>query len=277
MKHLVIGAGNLGIDIHNRLRDSGYPVVMCSRSNCHDILDLREREEFLEYAKGFDVVWYCVGFGSIKEAVDDAFTAHQIHLEIPSQLIKVCKHVVFFSSDYVADERFPKSIDAHASKLRSHYAHLKWRMECAVNQSENATAIRVGSLYGSHKPMSTFPGRLLKNMQQKNAVMLPLNLVTPTSTAWLSEILVQNFDRLCEGHERIHHAAPHGFVTVRQWGSLICGLPMPEDENSFFDYERPLLSCLGTSFASHQTHWLERWSEEWNTSLQGKILKGLQS
>jgi dTDP-4-dehydrorhamnose reductase len=278
MKHLVIGAGNLGIDLFNQLKKNGLNVSTCSRSTGWNIQHLRQRDDFLQYAKTFDVVWYCVGFGSIKEAMEDAYGAHQIHLEIPAQLIAVCPYVVFFSSDYVADERFPKSNDVHASKMRSHYAHLKWRMECAVNQSENATAIRVGSLYGSHKPMSTFPGKLLKNMQEKTLVKLPLNLVTPTSTSWLSEILVQNFDRLYRNPEgqHIHHAAPHGFVTVREWGSMILGQPMNNDD-TFFDYERPLLSCLDTSFASHQTHWLQRWSEEWNMSLRERILKSLQS
>lgn len=276
MKHLVVGAGNLGLDIYQRLERNSEKVERCSLSTGWNLLAIGEEEAFLQYARRFDVVWYCLGYGSVNEAKENSYDAHRVHVELPKKLIEVCPYVFLFSSDYVADEKSPQSIASHSRPLKSHYAHLKWLMECAVCQSENATAIRVGSLYGSHKPMSTFPGRLLNNVHKKNIVKLPINLVTPTSTSWLAEILMQNFDRLFKGDERIHHAAPHGFVTVREWGSMILEKPMT-NEDTFFDYERPLLSCLGTSFADHQTHWLDRWNEEWTTSLRDRILSGLQS
>jgi dTDP-4-dehydrorhamnose reductase len=274
MKHLVIGAGNLGIDLYKQIVSSGDEAVICSRSNGYDLEDTKKHDELIQYAKGFDAVWYCVGFGSIREAIYEPSKASLLYVEIPNLLIKYCPYVILFSTDYVADERKPLDNNSQTEKHKSHYAHLKWRMECGVNGAENATAIRVGSLYGLHKPMSTFPGKLLKNAFHKREINLPMNLVTPTSTSWLAELLVHNLDRIYKNPEEmnVHHAAPHGFVTVREWGSMILGRSLDGDR-VFFDQDRPLLSCLGTSFTSHDTHWLSRWHGEWNMSLRDKILK----
>lgn len=275
MKHLILGAGNLGKDLLLELNKK--PGV------CPEILSQSRGVGFSEYAFLFEeirkrkpaVLWVTVGGGSVPEAKIGTEThprSRYLNEILPGTLnedIPASCKVVFFSTDYVADENDPMNPRAHSDNFRSEYAKQKFQMEQWIlsQNKPNRSIVRVTSLFGIHKPERTFPGKVLLNYVGKNnRIGLPKNRVTPTPTRWLASVLSNNFECLfSEKGSTIHHCAPKGNVSVREWGEEI--LKKHRDISDFqnlneinnFDLERPINSNLGCSFTETH-HWLELWN-----------------
>lgn len=272
MKHLIIGAGNLGIDLKNEIiRQKGdrRSVDLVSLSTGFDVRDLNSLS-FKIQEQDFDYIWYTVGQGSVlqaKENIEDAKTIYgracrQILLTAPAS-----SKLIFFSTDYVADEDEPGNPKKITESYLSDYAYVRAKSEEVMLSIDrvNSTIIRLGSLFGTHKPLNTFPGRLLKNFgtDVDVRVRLPQNLVTPTPTLWLASVLVTHIDLAFSptGMTR-HHCAPIGNVSCLDWGKFVlAGIREPSAFSSdiFYDEERPKISSLGASFLPENWHWNELW------------------
>lgn len=283
MKHLILGAGNLGKDLLLELNKID--------GACPEILSQSRGVGFSDYCALFEeirkrkpsVLWLAVGGGSVPEAKIGTEThprARYLNEILPSTLnIDVppsCK-VVYFSTDYVADEENPSDPTKHTSVIRSEYAKQKLAMEhWLLSQNKpNRAIVRVTSLYGIHKPEKTFPGKILKNFaDKKGRLLFPQNKVTPTPTRWLASVLVNNFSKLFdEGKTSIHHCAPKGNISVKNWAKMVLeGIRETKefvcsyDSIAHVDLERPYSSNLGCSFADVH-HFLELWNvyykKEW--------------
>src|SRR5690606_23511156 len=88
---------------------------------------------------------------------------------------------------------------------------------------------------------------------------LPSNVVTPTPTLWLANMLSIHFEKLFNnGKTTIHHCAPRGNVTIRDWAILIlerAKMDYKLTNREFFDNERPHFSSLDCSFTKTAHHW----------------------
>ncbi len=272
MKHLIIGAGNLGIDIKNEIiRQNGdrRSVELVSLSNGFDVRDLdslalkvREQE--------FDYIWYAVGQGSVmqaKENIEDAKTIYGRACRTIILAAKMTTKLVFFSTDYVANEDEPGNHKLITTSYVSDYEFVRAQSEIMMLGIDRplSTIIRLGSLYGTHKPLNTFPGRLLKNFgtDVDIRVRLPQNLVTPTPSLWLASVLVTHIDLAFDetGMTR-HHCAPTGNISCLDWGKFVLeGIREPSafSADVFYDEERPKISALGASFLPENFHWHELW------------------
>lgn len=260
MKHAIIGSGNLGHDLFGEIERGPDEATMFTRSTGFDVAS-PDFPAMVEQLREFDVIWYCVGFGSVPEAKAKPNYAKLIHVDVPVYLAKTCDpntKLVFFSSDYAADENNPRRADRINPTPRSHYAYLKTTLEVCLSKMNrpNTTCVRVGSLYGDHFPERTFPGKILSNFAHgDDIIQLPENLVTPTPTGWVASVLVDNIDTLTE--KQYHHLAPSGNISVRDW-AIIC-LEGFRDKTTFsskrtFDEERPYLSDLGNTLGV-AVHW----------------------
>lgn len=240
-RHLVIGGGGLGLALHEALGDE---AALLTRSTGFDV--------HLSNVPHADVIWYTVGYGSIKEAKDDEKEARKVFVETPLNLLnKSDAKLICFSSDYAANEDDPSNPRQSAFPPRSVYASL--RIEAEEKLKDRASVIRIGSLYGScTKP--SFVTRALERRPNR----LPSNLVTPTPVDWLARSLIeaQKSGALAGG---VFHAAPEGNVSVKDWGMLL-GLDLEDD--MWFDEERPRVSSLGNTIGVSKRHWKELWDEQ---------------
>lgn len=275
MKHLILGAGNLGKDLLLELNKI--------EGACPEILSQSRGVGFNDYCILFEeirkrkpaVIWMAVGGGSVPDAKIGTEThprSRYLNEILPGTLNEdipeACK-VIFFSTDYVADEENPSDPTKHTSVLKSEYAKQKLAMEQWIlsQNKSNRAIVRVTSLYGIHKPEKTFPGKVLKNFaDKKGRLHFPQNRVTPTPTRWLASILINNLDNLFEKKgTSIHHCAPKGNITVVEWAKMVLnGIRENKDFINAYssavqvDLERPYLSNLGCSFADVH-HFLELW------------------
>lgn len=284
MKHIILGGGNLGKDLLIEMNSLGVAdPELWTNSRGKDVRMIADVVAEINH-KMPECVWYCVGAGSVNEAKHESkhySNSVILHRRVPLALAKYLDpkiKLVLFSTDYVADETRPTYPFAQTPKFRSNYAALKGQMENEIQQMQRpfTTVVRVGSLYGVHKPEQTFPGKILKNFNGKEGIQLkglPQNLVVPTPTRWLANVLLRNFDKLCldSGATR-EHVAPEGATTVIDWGKFVlAGMPdvrfNRRDENTFYyDEERPLVSGLGNTLET-SAHWHELWQvyfrKEW--------------
>jgi dTDP-4-dehydrorhamnose reductase len=269
MSHLIFGGGNLGLDLQRELLARGETVDL--RTHSSGGFDVTDREAVMRILDqgGHETIWYCVGAGSVAEALADPGTANQLHVEIPSMIANnrpAGSRFVAFSSDYAADEQFP-NYASKTGKPRSLYAEMKQTLEWAmVGAGRHTACIRVGSLYGDHKPEKTFPGKILRKFGfDKNRIRLPLNMVTPTPTRWLAGQLCGNLDSMFSDRAAvIHHCAPKGSVSVRDWAIMILsGLRWYGSvvREPWYDEARPLVSALGCTVGENPHHWHYLWSQ----------------
>lgn len=278
MKHAIIGAGNLGLDLRAEIiRQTDGGVEVLTRSRDFDVEEVGALEDVA--AADFDYIWYCVGYGSVQEAMIYPNKAHYIHVTAP-EILATKKSpetkLMVFSSDYAADEDSPYA--THWSRSpRSVYAKMKIDMEKLVMRlaKPNVTVMRVGSLYGYHKPQTTFPGKVLERFAfSEIPLRFPSNYVTPTSSLWAAATIIGNLGRVFDGSgPMLHHCAPDGNVPVVDWARLVLkGLRDGRefDEEMFLDLARPTMSRLGCTFAKHGWHWTDVWNayfrRRWFTS-----------
>lgn len=230
MRHLIIGKGNLGLDLRQALSARGDMVVISGRGEADHI--------------DHDFIWVTAGYGSIDKCKENPLEAFNSHVLLP---LEVCKKanpetkIVCFSTDYAIGE--PLSL----------YATTKASMEVALKTFRpwNTSVVRVCSLYGEHFPERTFPGRLLRKYPNPCEVTLPPNLTTPTPTSWIARVLADNLFAF-GGNFKIVHCAPVGNLSIAHWGQLVLG---DKYQISLSDYDRtrPLNSNLGCSFGSGET------------------------
>jgi dTDP-4-dehydrorhamnose reductase len=268
MRHAIFGAGNLGYDLMGELQRADESVALFTRSNGFDVRRGEDLIRVLERGR-FDYVWYCVGAGSVGDAVEDPDLTRWIHVTMPLLLAEhappACR-LVFFSSDHAADEANSSRTDRVNAAPRSEFAQQKVDLETKLLATGRplTAVVRVGSLYGIHKPGATFPGKLLARFGfGEERIRLPANVVTPTPTLWLAAMLAQHRERILswEG-PTIHHCAPNGNVTVWDWATFILdGLRPVEafDRARWYDEARPLWSALGCSFVTENWHWFDIW------------------
>lgn len=271
-RHAILGAGNLGQDLARELTRRGHATAaVFSRSCGFDATNRNDLEIILEGR--YDAVWYCIGYGSVAEAKESPAEADYFHRELPA-LLAARKHartrLVLFSSDYAADEVAPARLHYNPAP-RSRYAELKVAMEREVLglDAPRVSIIRVGSLFGEHKPEGTLPGKILRNFASPSGpvVRLPSNLITPTPTLWLAGVLAQSPDLICDPvGTRLHHCAPSGNVSVADFATFVLeGLRHPSsfDRSVWYDDERPHVSALGCTFLDHNWHWHDVWKTYW--------------
>lgn len=256
--HLVLGNGNLGRSLANQLAQRGLTYKLLDKSEfCYP-------EKTLLMDKPTHV-WCCIGAGSVNRAKEDFNGVISTHVQLPIHLMKTLPEkvkLVFFSTDYVADEKNP-SLPLHkTSEPRSLYALSKLWLEQSVvfSKRANTCVVRVGSLYGRHFPERTFPGRLRANYPVPGPVTLPRNLVTPTPTDWLAEGLLDTQSKfMFTPSPCIKHCAPKGNVSVAHWGRLILDKSYTVYEAGY-DEERPKISDLNCSFWPPED-WKELWEK----------------
>lgn len=279
MKHVILGSGNLGRDLFMEAQTiKGVIPRIYSLSKGFDVTDLKTVLRTMD-DEDPDVIWYCVGGGMVAESKTSSPSydkAVQLNLNIPTVLAdKLPPHVslVLFSSDYAADETRPRAHYGCTLRPRCEYAEHKLAMEQIIMRSQRplTSIVRVGSLYGLHKPHATFPGKILSKFGfNSKTVKLPSNIVTPTPTRWLASMLMRNFDQLCSPvGTTIEHVAPSGGVTIKDWAKFVLrGL---RDDSAFdwghdhFDESRPLISDLGCTLGNERPiHWFELWNNYFN-------------
>lgn len=258
MRHLIIGAGNLGLDLQLALQKAGHIAFTVSRTNgfnypLDDVKSLLLNDP--------DYIWVAAGAGSVEQVKKNIVPSVDLNVRLIAELIDaVPEHIriVTFSSDYAAE---PDGTDAICSNPQSIYALTKCWQEELIKMSgrKNIKAVRVSNLYGSYYPLNTFPGKLMAKYEAGvREFCLPTNECCPTSTRQLSEKIVENLDALFAFPGEVLQLAPAGVTTYEKWGRLI----LPEDVTitTTEDLERPFLSRLGsfTLWENWETLWRQR-------------------
>lgn len=260
--HIIIGKGNLGVDLKIALMAAGQKSVIYTKSsgftwrNC--------REEILRFEPTH--IWITAGFGSVEACEKDLVGAVETHVNLPLEIARDAPETVrvgIFSTDYAASESHPGNPNHRVQRPRSFYALTKMWMEdaTALLSRGNMSVFRVCSLYGEFYPEKTFPGKIA--IYRPDA--LPTNIVVPTPTWWIAQTLVHYLD----GHNTlfsptakyIHHVAPQGpGIRISDWGRLVLGRAgivrdLPADK------KRPLSSNLGCSLPGQAPTWQELWNQ----------------
>jgi dTDP-4-dehydrorhamnose reductase len=244
--HVILGKGQLGTALRNRLmKDGQQPWCVWKPRYPEDYNPAMFQD--LKNA----TIWNCVGFGSVEDAKRDFQTSLRVNLELPQFLMKnldESSRLVLFSSDYAVEAE------------RSEYAFIKSTMEALYNHmnlkgTKRMACLRVTSLYGPYRPLSCFPGKLLKNYPAPCELKLPNNHVVPTPVDWLADELVRNLGRYI-GEIPWDVCPGVGTVSLLDWGRMILG-----DEYTItakgLDESRPKISHMDCT--TNEESWEDLW------------------
>lgn len=282
MKHLIIGGGNLGLDLLGEARRRGHEAILLTKSrgfDCEKMVDLIGAVAKTDY----DVLWYCVGGTKVGKAIGSYASSTRINVTMPLVVARVAPRsarLVFFSGEVCADESAPDRPERSNAAPVGHFAQIKLAAEEHILRTERpfTTIVRVGPLYGARKPAETFPGRVLGafGFNRDSSLEFPANLVTPTPSLWVAAVLIERLQAEVAGPSakrlaalgphalpsvEIVHCAPRGNVSVRDWAVLtLQGLREAHAfaPRQYFDLERPAFAALGCSFAT-APHWHALW------------------
>lgn len=260
MKHLILGAGNLGMDLHKALEMSGESATLLSRSKstikglylkvengCLEPQTFTAEKAFINWSEiaalNFDVIWNTLGHGGPSPDFERGTEQLDLHFKFPVMLRKANPQtkLILFSTHYLNHD--PKGV-------RSVYATSKLLMEKAFEKDKGAFIARIGSLYGKPKPLTCLPGKIVGQMLAGKTLFEKAaeNRVSPTPTAWLARMLVARMAWKDSGMTSI---APAKHIPVRAWLERIIteatkqtGLAA-EVRTSFVDADYPIFSGGG--------------------------------
>lgn len=256
MKLLVIGKGNIGMDL----------AALSPGSRIFTRSDGFEWPEHMHWIEGFKPthIFITAGAGSVNEGKANFPAMIQTHLSLPLDLARLMPKetkLCFFSTDYVADPWQPDKPYEQINEPKSLYAMSKLWMEQALLHMDrpNTAIVRVTSVYGHHFPERGLPGKLRFRNPDPCRIDLPQNWITPTPSWWIAKILLNNMDQLFTKKTVIHHCAPKGGVTVAVFGSKVLG-PNYTVMSKGFDNERPSQSRLGCTLTDPPS-----WEDLWNS------------
>lgn len=268
MQHVIIGRGNIGMDIQLAAEKLGHKVQMFTPSEGFEWPESIPAIRLLQP----DYVWVTAGFGSVEQCKNDPEGAFRTHLELPIGLMKEMPENVqigLFSTDYVADDGEMDNANKLTNKPRSIYALTKMAMELAVKimARPRVSVFRVCSVYGSHFPMRTFPGKLLDKYKNPCEVFLPQNFITPTSSAWIADSIISSLPLLFSPAVSLfHNCAASGGTTVMNFGRKVLG-DKYEFNSKGMDWNRPPYSNIGCSFM-RAPDWEKMWEANREAFLQ---------
>lgn len=221
----------------------------------------------IEWEK-YDVIYCALGCGSVSEAKENPLQAVASLVSTPLACLLKSQEktaIVAFSSDYCASENSPSVPTLKASPPLSLYAKYKLWLEDAFefqNRPKSAV-IRVGSLYGTHKPKMNLAEKLRANFRYPCEVTLPKNKIGPTPTKWVAEEVIemtkQGLFHSCAG--KVFHCGPSTNTTVAEFGEWALGRKYTVKTGPF-DPERPKKSLLtNTLRLEGQADWWEMWEK----------------
>lgn len=255
---LVLGAGNLGLDLSIQLKQAGHKVEVLSLSNGFDFAsdDGLERLKDCLANTEVDRVWCTVGAGGVSECESNFSNALLLHVRLPHFLmvnLHADTHLVLFSTEYLCDFSMDRPLVNYTISKRM-MEHLAIRID-----RPKTRIVRVGSLYGLHKPEKTFPFKFLN--KAGSALEVSVNECYPTPTSWLAKVL-SNLDLGKFDRNRPIHAFPVGPTRSYDWAEMIL-------ENAGFkhrsirpavNYSHPLRLVKLTDLPS-PPGWSELWLE----------------
>lgn len=265
-KHLVLGTGNLGLDLAYALRTSAMKPVVLGRSNSslHAYFDFNGVDGETAARDGKlgltirdlqdlkpDVIWCTIGAGG--PGSQTLTKQLHAHLTLPALLAGWAPKLVLFSTAYLNND---------IGGWYSDYALTKHMMELTMQKRENVRCFRVGSLYGNHYPLKCLPGKILSASREGRLNRAAFNKITPTPTQWLAESLVQGkvWERFREVPPHFNWA-PSGSCSVKTWMEMILwdleGKQMPE-VTSAYDSNYPEDSAANIIVGQS---WLSLWEE----------------
>jgi len=264
-KHVIIGAGNLGASLAISLSDKNPSM--------YDRKILEIFPQFLRHLRQDppDFLWWCIG-GGYKRNLDEELS-RRLSVEMPLELldqVSPSTSLAFFSSADCVDSSYPEDPrKRNNSPARTVFAKYKGQLEGIImsRRRPRTAVVRVSEIYGTHRPLDTFPGRLLSTAWPDQPLIFPSNEITPTPSDWLAEVLVKCLSEglFSEEGETFHHAAPWGSVSTLQWAKMIFDSTKPNKarvsfiERVCWNDKRPRASALGCSLPLKVDHWSTLW------------------
>lgn len=198
---LVFGNGNLGRDIILELDRIRMP--WCIRSNSRD-----EKHPLFDDTKKPSLIINTVG-GCPRMNFSELWE----------------KNVEWNKAIAIQNPNTPLlafSSNATLEAWRTPYSASKIALEKLAESSHNLFVARVGTLYGKHLPLRTFPGKLKNNYPNPCKLTLPNNPIQPTPTSWLAWQIIMKIEAFMEG-PKVLDMAPSGKTTFFDWGKSILG------------------------------------------------------
>lgn len=212
MKHTIIGTGNLGHDLLTKISAHKRDDVTVCKHRFNGMA--RDQDCIAELVSTEpDVIWCTVGAGGPSKDPSAFVRQLQSHVILPWQLMHAFRgkktKLVLFSTHYLNQDPYG---------LCSEYARTKQIME-EVCADRHVVIVRVGSLYGMHRPENTLPGKIVRRALAGEPISGVLNTVSPTPTAWLAKSLVE--DRAWDLPTGIYTAGPGDGCRVSDWVRVI--------------------------------------------------------
>jgi hypothetical protein len=246
MRHLILGLGNLGYDIRIKLESIKHKVDILSKSTGWEY-PTNGMAPIMTGA--WDVIWCCIGAGSVG---GDFMEQLDQHVRLTYDLLTTVPKstaIIFFSTNYVFH---PSGFDKKPVSL---YGLSKKWMEKIIRWEgrPRTRIIRVQNLYGTYKPVTTLPWKLISKLSESKNIV-PNMLVCPTPTWWLAEQLVNR--EMWDGESTID-LMPGGSIKLIDLAKLIN--PEAQWMEGKAPTDRPWAWVLG------KPEWVEEsWGELWN-------------
>ncbi len=211
MKILVTGVnGQLGYDVIEQLRTSGYDEIEGIDINNLDITDKDEVDLFFSSRK-FDVIIHCAAYTQVDNAEEDEQRCYQVNVLGTKFLVEQAKisgsKFIYISTDYVFDGKKEGQYDEHdIPNPLSVYGKTKYLGELEVLKIERSFIVRISWVFGKNgKNFVKTVIRLSKENQHLNIVNDQIG--SPTYTKDLSRLLV---DMMLTDKYGIYHVTNEG-------------------------------------------------------------------
>lgn len=225
-KHLILGAGNLGLDLKLQAEKRGDLALVASRSSGWDYTKQGLDPIRIQLAWATDI-WCTIGAGSIEGAERDFRDYADLHIKLPMELVQNAPHEVrihLFTTNYIRASETKRTLYARSKKYME-------KLVLSTNRP-NVSIYEVQSLYGTHKPWSCFPGKVIKSyLDKKEPISVPSNECVPTPTDWLAESIL-----MLDPIGFVPRCWPDGYVSQLVWASTL----VPTNKELFIDYRRPI-------------------------------------
>lgn len=265
MKHLILGNGNLALELHTSLENQGFETLLLPFEELKNWGDA-SRLDFTDIG----VVWSAIG-GTHWHARSNKDLSFQLNVALPRYLLEHAPRdvrMVFFSTLEVAHPEMPTKPHWRTPEPQSPWASMKLALESAVVSLNRpwTSYVRLGTLYGDRRPEVTFPGRLLRSALPDDALLsIPHNEIVPTPAHWAAMMLVKSMTRNLwnPGTYTCHHLAPMGSISAFDLAKIILGTRRDRSgwlEKVTWDHTRPRRLEGGSTLDIPVEHWSNLWS-----------------
>lgn len=221
MNHLILGSGNLGIDLGTWLRTIGHKVIKTTRNGGDESntwnypKDGMDRLWPIVEENKIDIIWNCIGCGSVELGEEHFTSQFMMSVGLTERLLSTFteQNVICFDSNY---SNRPISKYGLNKKFQRQLVEHHWK-----KNKFKCFNIMIESLYGTYYPEKCLPLKIVANAIKHEKIGCHYNHICPTPTDWLGEQLAKGLDAILKNENPNIRIKPRGSVSTSEFARTV--------------------------------------------------------